>query len=149
MTTAPAICQVLGIDTQGFSKNEMAILEAELFAQLCEKLKKVIKKRHKDYFHLLKFDIKKENAVIEANFIRCVINDILSTEEYTLAGIAYHTDTPEDVIYELAMGRNTAPTLFLSTKIIALHRSVRPSLYYAVMNKVAKEYSAKIAGDQR
>jgi len=47
-----------------------------------------------------KINIEKEKSMIESNFIRCIINDILSTEEYTLPGIAYYTDTPEEIIIE-------------------------------------------------
>ncbi len=77
--------------------------------------------------------------MIEANFIRCIINDILSTEEYNLPGIAYYTDTPEDVIYEVAAGCNVRPTLLLARKIIELHRLVRPHLYREIMNKIINE----------
>jgi hypothetical protein len=31
----------------------------------------------------LKYGIETENAIMEVQFLRCIINDILSTEEYT------------------------------------------------------------------
>src|SRR6188768_1913567 len=84
------------------SKEENLILEAELFYKICDELKKLLWDRFKDYFHLLKFNIEMEDTVIEANFLRCIINDILSSETYTLSGIAFYTQTPEDIIYEVA-----------------------------------------------
>jgi hypothetical protein len=81
-----------------------------------------------------------ENGVMEDSLVRCVINDILSTEEYTLAGIACYTQTPEEVIYEVAMGQNTSPSALLLRKIIELHRSVRSDLYRAIMKKITDEY---------
>ena len=77
-----------------------------------------------------------ENIMLEECLIKYIINDILSTEEYSLSGIAYYTNSPEDVIYEIAMGNNTNPSLFLSKKIIELHRSVRPYLYHELIKKV-------------
>ena len=79
--------------------------------------------------------------MIETNLIRCVINDILLTEEYTLPGIAHYTDTPEEVIFELASGLNSSPTLLVSRKIIELHRTIRPQLYAGIVHKVTHNNS--------
>ncbi len=74
--------------------------------------------------------------MLETNLIRFIINDILSTKEYDLSGIALYTDTPEDVIYDLACGCNINPTFLLSRKIIELHRMARPNLYQEIANKI-------------
>ncbi len=74
--------------------------------------------------------------MLEGNFIRLVINDILLTEEYTVQGIACYTQTPEDVIYDIAMGNNLAPSFPLSRKIIEIHRSIRPDLYSNILKKI-------------
>jgi hypothetical protein len=79
---------------------------------------------------------------MEDNFARCLVNDILLTEEYTLQGIAYYTQTPEEVIVEVAMGQNTRPSAILLRRIIELHRMVRSELYREMMKKIANEYSA-------
>jgi len=81
-----------------------------------------------------------ENMMIEAEFLRCVINDILSTEEYSLTGIAQHTDTPEDVVHEVITGNNRNPSFAFSRRIIELHRTVRPDVYQAIMKKIAGKY---------
>ena len=77
-----------------------------------------------------------ENIMLEANFIRCVINDILLTNEYTLQGIAYYTQTPEDVIYDIAVGNNQSPSFPLSRKIIEIHRTIKPDLYRNILKKI-------------
>jgi len=135
------LSQLLEVDFKILTKEESMILEAELFAHIYEELKEIIKNENKDYFRLLKINIEKEKSMIESNFIRCIINDILSTEEYTLPGIAYYTDTPEEIIIEVASGRNTNPTFSLSQKVIDLHRSVRPQLYSSILSKIKSSES--------
>lgn len=117
---------------------ELCILEANLFIGICRELKEIFKAQNTAYFKLVKFDLEKENRMLEENFIRFVINDILSTEAYSLAGIACYTDTPHDVIYELAIGRVTNPSYSLVRKIIELHRSVRIDLYNMLIAKILK-----------
>jgi len=77
--------------------------------------------------------------MLESELVRCIINDILSTEEYSLTGIAFYTRKPEDVIFEIASGNNTDPSASLLRKIIELHRSVRPSLYQQIIKKIIAE----------
>lgn len=139
MSTVQPLCLLLEIDPRQFSKEEFLLLEAELFICICGELKEIIREQNKDYFRIMKFNLEKENTMLEIKFIRCIINDILSTEEYNLLGVALYTDTPEDVIYELASGRNTNPTFLLSRKIIELHRTVRPNLYQEIANKIRQE----------
>jgi hypothetical protein len=83
-----------------------------------------------------------EIAMFEANFVKCIINDILSSEEYTLSGIAYYTETPEEIVYDIAIGHNISPSANLLRKIIELHRSVRSDLYRSIIEKIISEYSA-------
>jgi hypothetical protein len=133
------LCHLMGVNLPKLSKEEHLFLEAELFVRICEELKEIIREQNKDYFRLMKFNTEKENAMIEANFISCIMNDILSTQEYNLPGIAYYTDTPEDVVYEVVAGRNTNPSLSLSRRVIELHVSVRPKLYRSIMSKIISE----------
>lgn len=132
----------MGVSTNKLTKVELFLLEAELFTHICDKLKEIFRKTHKNYFLLMRFTIEMENNMLEANFIRFVIEDILSTEEYTLKGIAYYTDTHEDVIQEVAAGRNTSPPAKLLRRIIDLHRSVKRELYQEIIKKIATEYLA-------
>ena len=126
-----------GVNYSVLSKMEIILLETELFTRLCEELKNFFKvNRYENYFHLMNFDIEMENAIMETNYVRCVINDILASEEYSLAGIAYYTDKPQDVIIDLASGQNIDPSSSLLRKIMELHRSIRPELYHELIRKI-------------
>jgi hypothetical protein len=139
-TTMPAtepLCNLVGISPASLTKEENLILEIELFTRVCEELKEGFKIKYKDYFRIIKCNAEMENVIMESVFVRCVINDILSTEEYTLDGIACYTQTPEEVVHELAIGWNTSPSATLLRKIIELHRSVRRELYDDMMKRIS------------
>lgn len=118
-----------------------AFAENILFIQLCDALMRELLEKNQNYFKLIKLNKNMESVMIEANFVRFVINDILASEEYTLGGIAFYTRTPEEVLYDVATGINTNPSLSLSRRIIELHRSVKPGLYQSLMNKLVKPSS--------
>ncbi len=84
--------------------------------------------------------------MLDAYFVRCVINDILTTEEYSLAGIVNYTQATEEVIYDLATGKNLSPSLELSQKIIELHRTVRKEIYDKLLKKLILELSDDTEG---
>lgn len=132
--------QLLGMAASQLSREENLIVEADLFRMICDELINIFRDSYKSYFHLMKFSTKMENTMLEENFLRCLINDILSMEEYSLPGIAYHTQIPEEIIYEIACGMNHNPSLKLARKLIELHRSIRPKLYQEIMNKVITMY---------
>jgi len=140
MSATQLLCQIIGVNPRKFSKEENILLEAEFFTRLCEELENFFRGQYKNYFRLIKEKTNKESEMGEDNLVYCVVKDILSTKEYTLAGIAYYTKLPEDVIYEAALGSNKAPSATLLRKIIELHRSVRPELYREIMEKVTMEY---------
>ena len=128
------------ISTRRFSKEEIFILEAKLFTHMCEELKELFRKEYKSYFRLMKFTAEKENTMLEINFVRLIMRDILSSEEYTLEGIARYSDTHEDVIQEILTGRNTSPSAKLLQRIIKLHQSIRCDFYDTIMKKIAMQY---------
>lgn len=136
MSAMKPLCQLAGIDPNQLSKEEKIVLEAELFVRFCDELKGFFSTQYQDYFRTFKFNIKMEDEEMEVNFVRCIINDILLAEEYSLLGIACYTNTPEDVIYEIAIGKNTNPSSLLVRKIIEIHRSIRPELYRAIIKKI-------------
>lgn len=142
MAAMELMCHLVGVDPSKLSKEETLILEAELFACICKELKEIFREQYRDYFRLMKFTVERENAMLEANFVRFVIKDILSTEEYDLSGVACYTDTHEDVIHEVVDGRNTNPSATLLRRCIDLHRSVRRDLYRTLMKKIALEQLA-------
>lgn len=142
MAAMELLCHSVGINPSKLSKEEIILFEAELLAQICKALKEIFRQQYKGYFRLMKFTMEKENTMLDSMFVRLVIKDVLSTEEYNLKGIAYYTDTHEDVIQEVIDGRNTNPSAALLRRSINLHRSVRRDLYRSIMKKIAMEYSA-------
>ncbi|MBX3709683.1 MAG: hypothetical protein KIT56_06760 [Gammaproteobacteria bacterium] len=123
------------------SSKEMAIIiEAEIFIRIYQELAEIFKMHYKDYFSIMKFDFDRERDMIDDNFIKLIINDLVLSEAYSLEGIAYHIREPEDVIYEIVSGNNTNPSLKLSRKIIELHRSFRSDLYREIISKFVTEH---------
>jgi hypothetical protein len=137
MAAIEPLCHLVGLSPSKLSKEENMILEVELFTRICEELERLTKVKYKQYLKSLKGEHETENSMTENMFVRCVINDILNTEEYTLDGIACYTYTPEDVLQELAIGQNTKPSADLLRKLVELHRSVRRDLYDAMKEKIA------------
>lgn len=140
MSAMEPLCYLMSINPRHFSKEENFLLEAELFVNICDELKEWFRQQYKDFFHLVKFNTTMEDAMLENNFIRLILNDILSTQEYTLQGIAHYTDTHEDIIHELASGLNTKPLATCLRKVIELHRLVRHELYQAIGKKIVAKY---------
>jgi hypothetical protein len=121
------------------SKKESFLLEAELLLYVCKALKEFFRERHKNYFCLIKFTMEMEDNMLETNFLRLILQDILSTDEYSIEGIAHYIDTPEDVLQEIVMGYNTNPSAKLLQRVIELHRSVRRDLYRSIIKKMTEE----------
>lgn len=139
MAMIKSFCEHMEINASIFSKEEIALIEAEIFAQLCTELKAFFRQKNQEYLDLLKLSKNKEDAMLDNNFIRFIIEDTLSTGEYNMAGFAYYTDTHEDIIQEIIDGRNTNPSANLLRKSIDLHRSVRRDLYHKILQKVLNE----------
>lgn len=140
MAAIELLCHLVDINPSNLSRNEIILLEAEFFRQLCEELKEIFRKQYKDYFRLMKLTIEMENTMLDNIFIRLLIKDILSTEDYNIKGVAQYTDTHEDVIQEVVDGRNTNPSARLLRRCIDLHRSVRRDLYRSIIKRIAMEY---------
>lgn len=118
------------------TKTECLLLEANIFIQISAEYLETLKNQYRNYVKLLKNESDKEGKVVEVNFLRFVVNDILSTNEYTLEGIANVTHIPLDIILEIASGLNTNPSLMLAAKIIQLHSDVRRELYSDLFKKI-------------
>jgi hypothetical protein len=131
--------QWIDINLSDFTKEELLLLEAEFFIHLCAELKEFFRQQYLEYFRLLKFNHIEGDNMLEENFLRFILVDILSTDNYTTLGVAQYSNTHEDVIQEVVDGRNTNPSAALLRKIIDLHRSVRHELYSAILNKFLKK----------
>ncbi|SRR5579883_420960 len=136
MSAMEPLYRIVGIFSNNLTKQERSILEIEIFVRICEELKKIFKSKYKDYFYLMKFNFEMENAMLDTNLLKYVINDILLTEEYSMEGLAYYTQTSVDVISDLIAGRNDTPSVYLFRKIIDIHRSVRKNLYEEIIKKI-------------
>lgn len=139
MAATELLCHLFGVNPQSLTLQEGLILEVELFTRICGELKEIYRIKNKNYFSLIKINTQKENTMLEAKFLIFVIDDILMSGEYSLEGIAYHTQIPEDVICDISSGKNKTPSLLVSQKIIDLHRKVRPDLYQEVVKKVTEK----------
>ena len=101
MSVMEPLCKVIGLKPQQLSKEEFFVLEVELFARVCEEINEILKTMYKDYFYFMKFNTEMENSMLEDDFMRFIVNDILLTEEYSLKGIACYTQSHEDVIFDI------------------------------------------------
>lgn len=124
----------LEIDLDGLGSQQRAFIDTVLFFDLCEKMQNRILAGYKTYFNAIKQNAEKEKIMLEENIMSCILNDILSTKEYTLAGVAYYTDTPEEILLDLSAGVNSNPTFSLSRRLMDLHRMVKPQLYSVLLN---------------
>lgn len=140
MSKVEPLCQIIGIATKEFSNKEIQFIEAELFLRLCDELKEAYKENNREYCNIINLWMEREDGMLEINFMQQVVNDILLTGEYTLEGIAYYTQTPEEVIYNIIIGSNKTPSLNLARKIIEIHRSIRPDLYLNLMKKILTKH---------
>lgn len=140
MPAIEPLCKLIGTNPSHFTKKENLLIEADLFVRICEEIKGIFREKYQNYFSLMRYGKEKENAMLDANFAKSIIQDILSTEEYNLNGITLYTNTCEDVIQDIIEGRNFNPSSNFLRRIIELHRMVRPDLYHAIFKKIASYY---------
>jgi hypothetical protein len=133
------LTQLLPPSLYKLSPNEAILLEANLFVRVTERCRDLFQTRYKAYYALLKNEKNKDNLMTEKDFMKCLVSDIVSTNEYTLEGIAHYTRMPLDVIVEIVTGVNDNPSLILASKIISLHAHVRRNLYDDLIKKVVCE----------
>jgi hypothetical protein len=122
---------------------EKKLLENELFFLVYRELCEIFNYQYKDYKRLIPFNQDQERNMFYMNFTQEMIKDILSTEEYSLTGIATHTHIPEEVLSDVASGMNTNPTFELSRKLFELHMVVRRDLYRKIMDKILSVRSSQ------
>jgi len=136
MATMELLFNLLDINLSIFKKNEKMLIEYYFFTCFCKELLTIFYSSRKEYLDAAKFYTEKEDTMIDIDFLLFLINDILSTEEYSLAGIANHIHVPEEVIYDLFYGLHKNPSLTLWKKVIELHSTVRQDLYRSLIKKI-------------
>lgn len=144
MSAAQSLFYLFGINPKLLGKNEALLLEVELFLRLYQELKIIFDNQFKETCQI-QFNFQKEYSMPEANFVRLVIRDILSTEEYNLIGIARYTHTNEEIIEDILLGRSHYPSAHLLRGLFELHRLSRPELYQALIKKIATQYLSEAA----
>lgn len=144
MSLMEPLYRLIGVKPCHFSKEEILLLEAELFIRVYEEIKEFFREIHRNFFSSILFTKEMEDEVLEKRFLRFVVEDILATKEYTLSGVAYYTGTHEDVITEVITGQNTNPSSVLLRKLIELHRSVRADLYRGIVKKITEKYMSEL-----
>ena len=142
MPAPTRFANLLKIKKDHLSSVESVLLEADLFLRVCLELKEYFRSEHSSYFRLMKFTKKMEDVMLDASFVSLMIKDILSSQEYTIEGVAQYTNFPEDIFYEIIAGLNVSPSASLLQRAIELHRMVRPKLYEAIIKKIHSEYQA-------
>lgn len=142
MPATEPFCRLIGINPHKFTKEESCLIEADLFTRICTELMEIFKAQYICDHLLINSNIETESAMYDINFIRLIIRDVLSTDEYNIQGIAMYTDTPEDVVCEVITGRNLSPSATFFRRVIELHRSVRRDLYDSIIKKITSEYLA-------
>jgi len=136
MYSIPYLCNVITFDFRKLSAQEAYILEAGILLHICNELKTIFREKYRNYFQLINVTHEMEDVMLDENYIRLILQDILFTEEYNLSGIAYYTQTPEDVVYDIACGNNIRPSAVFLQKIIELHKLVRHELYETIFRKI-------------
>ncbi|EKD71612.1 MAG: hypothetical protein ACD_46C00144G0002 [uncultured bacterium] len=124
------------------SKAESFFVEATIFLRIYEEFFEILKTQYNGYLRLIKTEFGMENEMMEANFLKFLVNDILSTNDYTLEGIANFIRMPIDAVLEVASGINNNPSLMLATKLIKLHINVRKDLYGELMKKIISDFDS-------
>lgn len=143
MAAMELFSNLLPINHREFTTKELNLLEVRLLLELIEQIQNAFMEHYKDYFSLIHYKKDLKEMMLQENFIKTLVCDILATQEYTLAGIALYTHFPEEIIYELAVGQNKNPSFHLSMKIMQLHSMVRPGLYKELINKVIESFLQK------
>ena len=137
MAALELLCHFMGIDSKNFTKEENLILEAELCTRIHEEIWELYQFQHKDYFCLFKLNNEMENTIMELQTIRCLIDDILKSKAYTISGISYYTQTPEEIIQDLLIGNKISSIIAFPRKLIELHKSIKPEIYQNIIKKIA------------
>ncbi len=111
------------------------LLEATLISELITELKQYHSEKSQG-----------DNYMLDMQFLRFIIRDIITDGEYTLEGIARYTGVHPDLIYDIAGGINSSPTLPLFHRLIELHRRACPMLYNQVRENIISRLSDNASG---
>lgn len=125
--------RLAGIDSSWLAKDELLLLEAVMLDSLCGELTQ----QYQAYFNHNKENNQEMANMINDHFVYLITHDLISSNEYTIEGIASYSNIPEEVITDIILGTNNNPSIEVSRKLIELHRLARPDLYKKIIHKIA------------
>jgi hypothetical protein len=135
---------LLQLNKHKLTSIEKILIETILLTRIYQELANIFTSRYTCYQSLIKSNLNQEEGTMNrVQFMQEVIKDILSTNEYSLQGIATYTQIPEDVLSDVAMGMNPNPTFEFSRKLFELHIMVRRNLYDGIMRKIVADYKVQ------
>jgi len=120
----------------GATKSEIRLLEAEITAHLVDELMDFFESKYCAKNGLYKTGKKGESVMLDVNFLKEMLRDILITGEYTLDGVVSYTGYHEDTIHAVAAGLNANPSFSLFYRFVELHRFARRDLYEVLRKKI-------------
>ena len=135
MPAMEPLCRLIGINPKKLSKEKNLFLEAECFARLYTQFEKRFRKQHEQYCRVMRFNLYKENRMLEENFTRLFVQTMLLEGRYTLQGIARYTDMPLEIVQEVLIGNNPYPSALFLRKVIELDRLERRDFYRALLKE--------------
>jgi hypothetical protein len=121
-----SMCWLCGIDRKWLSQDEQSLLDALLLDLACEELNNFYQENNK--------------MEMTRSVVNLMLLDLINSNDYTISGVAAYANLPEEVVYDIAMGSITNPTINVSRKIIKLHMGARGELYQRVMQKITEKY---------
>jgi hypothetical protein len=136
MAASEWLCHFIGIDSKKFSKKENCILESEIYKRILQEFWINYQNQYREYFYLIKHNFETGDNAMELYVIRCLLNDLLNNQLYTLSGVAYYTQIPVEIIEDLLIGHKTSPLVTFVRKLIELHKFAKPDIYQKIIKKI-------------
>lgn len=86
--------------------------------------------------HFSYIDTKIRTHTMDGQIIQLLIQAIIDSGDYTLEGIAYHTQTPLDILMDAATGISCDISIHTWIRITALFLNARPDIGNIVINRL-------------
>lgn len=142
----PAIqpaCHLLNLVHIRTPTKELRLFEAETIACLVIELKEIFRKRYEPWITTTHSNKEEVYRMIDNQFLKDMLFDILSSGNYTLEGIARYTGFHEDLISDIASGICPHPSIFLFQKLFELHLGSKHDLYKNIRKKIISQMLEK------
>lgn len=136
MSLPEPLYHLFNMDAKQLTARAMQRYEQQLLKHICKGIKEYFRRENQQYFCCMKFSVARENKMLEETYVSLLINEILSTKQYTLRSIAKQVSATKKTIRHLAMSSGAKPATMLLWKIIVLHSRIKPDLY----EKLIKNY---------